>query len=70
MYPKEYVFHRDGGVIWVLVFEAQSGLWHIEKRGERGERIQMSLEEFERSPHGRKLSREFEQALNRAQGDA
>jgi hypothetical protein len=47
---KEYVFHRDSGVSWSLVFEAKFGQWHIEKRGERGERVQMSLEEFERSP--------------------
>jgi hypothetical protein len=67
---KEYVFHRDSGVTWSLVFEAKSGQWHIEKRGERGERVQMSLEEFERSPHGRKLSGAFEKALNQAQSDA
>ena len=70
MHPKEYVFHRDGGVAWSLVFNAKSGLWHIEKTGERGERIQMSLEEFERSSHGRRLSRELENALSQAQADA
>lgn len=67
---KKYVFHQDSGVSWSLVFDAKSGLWHIEKKGERGERVQMSLEEFELSQHGRSLSWEFQKALNQAQGDA
>jgi hypothetical protein len=70
MYPREYLFHRDGGVTWSLVFDAKSGLWHIEKNDEQAERIRMSLEEFERSPHGQELSRDYEKALTRAQDDA
>jgi hypothetical protein len=70
MHSKRYAFHRADGVTWELVFEARSGLWHIEKIGARGERVQMSLDEFERSTHGRQLSQQYEEALRRAEGDA
>jgi len=70
MLPKRYEFHREGGVVWALVYDAKSGLWHIEKSGLRGERVQMSLAEFEDSQHGRELGGVYAKALRDAQLDA
>jgi hypothetical protein len=70
MRPKRYEFHREGGFVWALVFDAQIGLWHIEKSGPLGERVQISLAEFEGSKHGRELSGDYAKALQDAQLDA
>jgi hypothetical protein len=56
VFPRRYEFHREGGVSWSLVFDFRTGLWHIEKTGERGGAVRMSLDEFENRKHGRGLS--------------
>ena len=70
MLPRRYEFHREGGVVWALVFDVRTGLWHIEKSDPHGQRIQVSLAEFESSQHGRELSAEYAKALRDAQLDA
>ena len=67
---KSYEFHRDGSVVWSLVFEPVSGLWHIQKAEHGGARVRLTLDEFENSEHGRRLRGALAGALREAEDDA
>ena len=70
MRSKRYEFSRSDGVIWTLVYEGDSGQWHIEKRGACGEPARLTLSEFENTEHGRKLRPQLADAVRQAEADA
>jgi hypothetical protein len=69
MRSRTYQFHRDGVVVWALVFEPVAGRWHIEKSDRGRTRVCLTLAEFEKSDHGRRLSEPFADAVREAEAD-
>jgi hypothetical protein len=67
---RRYFIDRYQRITWTLVFEDGSGRWHIEKAGSNGAAVHISLNEFEGTDHGKKLSAQLLSALRAAELDA
>jgi len=66
---RRYEFHRQGSVVLALVYDSNDGRWHIETTGPRSKRARVSLDEFERTDHGRTLRKQLAMAIQAASGD-
>lgn len=69
MARRRYEFHREGGVVWSLVFETSPDRWSIEKWEPRKKSVLFTLAEFENSAYGRKLSEQVAEAAREAEAD-
>ena len=63
---RRYVFYADSFVTCELIW--LNGQWHVEKEG-GGNRVRLSLTEFERTDTGKKLGQQLEAALREAELD-
>jgi hypothetical protein len=65
---RRYLIHRDPLVTCTLVYNAD-GTWHVEKSGAAGERVRLSLHEFEKGQTGARLAPQLAAAIAQAQED-
>jgi hypothetical protein len=76
---KAYLIHREHTNItedmWQLVFDSATGAWSVEhfwtyqETRSRGSK-RRSIQDFEKTPAGKRLAKELHAALERAQSDA
>jgi len=66
---RRYQFHREGALVWSLVFDKNLDRWCIETWEPGRERVNLSLAEFETSSDGKKLSEQLAEALREAEAD-
>ena len=66
---RRYFIHKYQTFKWTLVFDVR-GQWHVEKAGPHGICARFTLEEFEKSDHGRQLADRLSRALQEAEQDA
>ena len=67
---RRYEFHRQGRVVWSLVFDKSLTRWCVEMWEPQKESVQFTLAEFESSAYGARLSEQLAQAMRDAEADA
>jgi hypothetical protein len=67
---RRYEFHREGQVVWSLVFDKKVNRWCIEMWEPQKESVQFAFAEFENSAHGSRLSEQLAEAVREAEADA
>jgi hypothetical protein len=65
---RRYTIDADWRATWVLVSNGRD--WYVKRLGLHFSRLDMSVEAFEQSPSGRRLSFKFEAAVLRATQEA
>jgi len=65
---RRYLIHSDQFVTCTLVYNAD-GTWHVEKSGAAGERVRLTLQEFEKGETGARLAPQLAAAIAQAQED-
>jgi hypothetical protein len=66
---RRYQFHREGAVVWSLVFDKNLDRWSIETWEPGRERVNLSLAEFETTAYGGKLKDQLAEAVREAEAD-
>jgi hypothetical protein len=66
---RRYQFHREGALVWSLVFDKNLDRWCIETWEPGKENVHLSLAEFESSAYGRKLKEKLAEAVREAEAD-
>jgi hypothetical protein len=67
---RRYEFHRDESHTVTLVFDTETGRWHVEVWGPRIRQTRFPLTAFEKSEDGRRHLAALQDAISRAALDA